>query len=126
MQQMNSYIKDFRQLTVWQKSIDIIKDVNIVISKFPKYEDYALKSQLIRACYSISGNIAEGNGQLYTQKEVNFLNNAIGSVSECRSWLVVALANGYISEQEQLTLDAKFEEIIKMLYACIKRLRQLD
>lgn len=126
MQKMNSYIKDFTKLNVWQKSIDLIPDVNAVISKFPKYEDYALKSQLVRACYSISGNIAEGNGQLYPQKEVNFLNNAIGSASEVRNWLIVAKINGYITEQEQFCLDTKFEEIIKMLYACIKRLRQLE
>lgn len=126
MQKMNSYIKDFTKLNVWQKSIDLIPDVNAVISKFPKYEDYALKSQLLRACYSVSGNLSEGNSQLYPQKEVNFINNAIGSASECRNWLIVAKVNSYITEKEQLDLDSKFEEVIKMLYACIKRLRQLE
>lgn len=123
MQEMNSYIKDFTKLKVWEKSIDIIKDINIVISKFPDWEKYALKSQLVRATYSISGNIAEGNGQLYPQKEVNFLNTAIASGSECRNWLIIAKVNGYITEKEQLELDAKFVEIIKMIYCCIKRLR---
>lgn len=120
--EMHKNIRDFRNLNVWRKSIALLPDIYIIISTFPKYEEYALKSQLLRATQSISGNIAEGNGQMYVKKEINFLNTAIGSASECRNWLVIAYNNKYITKETFDKLDAEYESIIKMLYVMVRNI----
>jgi four helix bundle protein len=125
---MNEYIKnisvkDFTQLKVWRKSFDICNDIYRITCKFPKFEEYALKSQIIRSCTSICGNICEGNSQLYKKKEINFLNNALGSASETRNWLMLALQQEYITQEDFDKLDERFIEIIKMLIGCIKKIQ---
>ncbi|WP_226986713.1 four helix bundle protein [Carboxydothermus hydrogenoformans] len=96
MEQNDCSIKDFKTLKVWQKARELSQDIYKVSANFPGFETYAAKSQILRAVNSIGANIAEGNGQLYKKKQVNFLNNALASASETRHWLVVALDNGYI------------------------------
>lgn len=119
---MHNNVRDFRQLKVWQISINLMSEVYKVTSKFPIEEKYALTSQLLRASESISGNIAEGNSQLYVKKEINFLNTAIGSAAECRNWLILAYNAGYITNADLNSLDKQYESIIKMLFTMIKRI----
>jgi len=117
-------IKDFKSLIVWQKARELTQDIYKVSANFPPYETYATKSQIIRAVTSIGANVAEGNGQLYRKKQINFFNNALGSASELRHWLVVALDNGYISKEDYDKLEQKTIEIIKMLIAFIKKIQE--
>ncbi|AEM79522.1 four helix bundle protein [Thermoanaerobacter wiegelii] len=120
----NDYsIKDFKTLKVWQKARELTQDIYLITANFPQFETYAIKSQIIRAVTSIGANIAEGNGQLYKKKQINFLNNALGSASETRHWLIIAADNGYISQEDYIVLEQKTIEIIKMLIGCIRKLQ---
>lgn len=120
-------VKDFKTLKVWHKAMDLVKDVYRVTSNFPAFETYATKSQMIRCTTSIVANIAEGCGQLYPKKEVSFINNALGSASECRHWLELSLVNGYISQNDYELLDNKTIEIIKMLIGYMRKVQtQID
>lgn len=121
------HVKDFKSLKVWQKAMDLVKDIYSVTANFPAFETYATKSQMIRCTTSIAANIAEGCGQLYPKKEVSFINNALGSASECRHWLEIALMNGYISSKDYDLLDNKTIEIIKMLIGYMRKVQtQID
>ncbi|ADQ05561.1 S23 ribosomal protein [Caldicellulosiruptor owensensis OL] len=124
MAQNDYSIKDFKTLIVWQKARELTQDIYKVSANFPQFETYAAKSQIIRAIASIGANIAEGNGQLYKKKQINFFNNALGSASETRHWLVIAADNGYISEEDYTVLEQKTIEIIKMLIGCIRKLQE--
>ncbi|MGB9812881.1 MAG: four helix bundle protein [Thermovenabulum sp.] len=124
MEQNDINIKDFKTLKVWQKARELTQDIYKVSANFPAFETYATKSQIIRAVASIGANIAEGNGQLYKKKQINFLNNALGSASETRHWLVIAADNGYISKEDYTVLEQKTIEIIKMLIGCIRKLQE--
>lgn len=53
---MNSY----RDLIVWQKSMNLVILVYNLILKFPEDEKYGLVSQLKRSAIAIPSNIAEG------------------------------------------------------------------
>jgi four helix bundle protein len=123
MEQNDICIKDFKTLIVWQKARELAQDIYLITANFPQFESYAVKSQIIRAATSIGANIAEGNGQLYKKKQINFLNNALGSASETRHWLVIAADNGYISQEDYDKLEEKTVEIIKMLIGCIRKLQ---
>ncbi len=54
-------MNDYRKLIVWQKSIELVKEVYLLTEQFPKEEIYGLTSQMRRAAVSIPSNIAEGS-----------------------------------------------------------------
>ena len=56
----NAKIESYRDLTVWQKSIELVKQVYQLTSDFPADEKFGLISQMRRASVSIPSNIAEG------------------------------------------------------------------
>lgn len=123
MDKTTHYVKDFRTLNVYQKSLEVSKEIYVIIKGFPDFEKYTTTSQILRSCNSISANIAEGNGQLYPKKEINFYNNALGSANETRHWLLIAYQNGYITNSVYDLLEAKLVEIVKMLFGCIRKLQ---
>ncbi|MBI4992271.1 MAG: four helix bundle protein, partial [Candidatus Harrisonbacteria bacterium] len=53
-------LESYKQLTVWQRSIELVKEIYKVTDGFPKSELYGLVSQMRRASISIPSNIAEG------------------------------------------------------------------
>ena len=59
-EQMIRKIKNFRDLDIWKKSIEVVKDIYKTVSGFPKLELYSLTNQIQRASLSIPTNIAEG------------------------------------------------------------------
>lgn len=120
--EMHNNVRDFKQLIVWKKSINLLNTIYKIIPNFPPSEKYSLTSQLLRATQSISGNIAEGNSQLYVKKEINFLNTAIESAAECRNWIIIAKNAGYIDDAMYLYLENEYLSIIKMLYKMIKNI----
>jgi 30S ribosomal protein S23 len=56
-------IKDFKDLIVWQKAMDLVVEVYNLVKKLPKEEQFALSDQMRRAVISIPSNIAEGRGR---------------------------------------------------------------
>ena len=66
-------IKTFRDLIVWQKSVDLVTQIYRASVNFPKLEFYDLISQLRRSAVSIPNNIAEGYGLRSTGDYVRFL-----------------------------------------------------
>lgn len=116
-------IKDFKTLEVTNKIRALVNDIYRITVRFPCDEKYGVVSQMRRAVTSIGANVAEGNGQMYPNKEINFMNNAIGSLSETRYWILCSLDRSYISETDYNELEAKCLEIARMLYGCVRRLK---
>lgn len=116
-------IKDFRKLTVYQKAMDLADKIYEIVRQFPDTEKYSMVSQITRATTSISANIAEGNGQLFTKKTFSFFNNALGSANEVICWLEHARRRGYITEVQESQLCEDTQEIIKMILGYMKKLK---
>ncbi|MTI68595.1 MAG: four helix bundle protein [Firmicutes bacterium] len=119
----SNYIKDFRNLILYDKSMSLLDDIYKIIIKFPEYEKYNAKSQILRCCSSIGANIAEGNSMIYRKRELYHINVALGSTGETRYWLTLAKKRNYIKDEEFRRIDAKITEIIKMLYGYYKKLQ---
>ena len=56
-------VKNYQELIVWQKAMDLVEEVYIASKSFPREEIYGLMSQVRRAAISIPSNIAEGQGR---------------------------------------------------------------
>ena len=67
-----------KDLKVWQKSIEMVVDIYLATSSFPKEELYGLTSQIRRASVSIPSNIAEGYGRFSNKELVRFLFISLG------------------------------------------------
>ena len=115
-------VKSYRDLLVWQKSMDFAEHVYRVLRKFPQEERYALCDQLRRAVVSIPSNIAEGRGRDTSRDFAHFLTLARGSLNEVATQLELATRLGYMKSGTGLYEET--EEIRKMLNAMIRRLRQ--
>jgi four helix bundle protein len=56
----------FKDLIVWQRSIELTLSIYRLTADFPSDEKFGLTSQLRRAAVSIPSNIAEGYGKSTT------------------------------------------------------------
>ena len=87
----------YRDLRVWQKSMDLAEHVYRVTEAFPRAEIYGLTSQLRRAAVSIPSNIAEGQGRTSKGEFRLFLGNARGSLLEVETQLMLATRMAYLN-----------------------------
>jgi hypothetical protein len=55
-------IQSFRDLQIWQKSMQVALAVYRLTKDFPREELYGLTSQIRRSAVSVPSNIAEGQG----------------------------------------------------------------
>ena len=114
----------FRNLNVYIKSKELVKQIYELLKKFPKEEQYALSDQLRRAVISIPSNIVEGSGRNSQKDQAHFYNIAYGSLLEVFSQLDIACDLGYISKEEFNQLELLINEEAKMLSGLIAKRKQ--
>ena len=116
-------MKTHKELMVWQKAMELVKEVYRLVRLLPKEELYALSDQMRRAVVSIPSNIAEGNARESEKEFLHFLSIAQGSNAEIETQLLICRELGYIQE-DNIHLAFKLnEEVSKMLRALIKKLK---
>ena len=93
-------VKDYRDLIVWQKAMDLVEMVYRLTRRFPKEELYGLTAQIRKAAVSVPSNIAEGQGRRTTAEFLHFLSIANGSLKEVETQILVAERLSYIDQQE--------------------------
>ncbi len=112
----------YKDLIVWQKSMDLAEEAYRITSSLPKEELYSLSGQIRRAAVSIASNIAEGYGRNSVKEYCRFLSIARGSKNEVETQLLLCVRLGYL-EQKQLSASFSLcDEIGKMLNALINKL----
>ncbi len=105
----------YKNLKVWQKSIDFVESIYTISSWFPKSEMYWLSDQLRRASISIPSNIAEWSGRWSEQEYIRFLYISKGSAQEIETQLIIAQRLWFISLEQYNLLESNITEIIKMI-----------
>lgn len=115
-------VNSFKDLTVWQKSIDFVASVYLLVKLLPKEETYALSDQMRRAVISIPSNIAEGFGRNSIKEYIQFLYIALGSASEIETQIIIGQKIGYFANIESHLHD--INEIKKMLNGLISSLKR--
>lgn len=108
-------IMKFKNLIVYQKSKELVKQVYALLKQFPDDERFALCGQMRRAAISVPSNIVEGMARLSTKDQSHFLNIAYGSLMELYAQLDIAHDLGYLSEKEFIKIETQIDEIDKMI-----------
>lgn len=104
----------YQQLTVWQKSIDLVEKVYKITKEFPKDETFGLSSQKRRAAVSIPSNIAEGSRRKGLEGK-QFLRISFGSASELETQLIISERLRYGNEGLRKEIQVLLLEVLKML-----------
>ena len=107
----------FESLEIWHKARAYAVKVYPLTARFPRHEDYGLRSQMNRAVNSISLNIAEGAAKSTNKAFDYHLEIAVGSTFEVVSASCLSFDRGYITEQEQQALYEEGERLAKSINA---------
>ena len=115
-------MKDFRQLKVWEKAHFTVLQTYRLLYQLPVEERFALAAQMRRAAVSIPSNIAEGCGRDSDRDFSRFLKIAAGSTTELEYQVLLAKDLGYIGKDAHTDLDARLNEVKRMLNSLIQKL----
>ena len=117
-------IRGYRDLIVWQDSMDLVVAIYRITATFPKDERFSLVDQLRRAAVSVPSNIAEGHGRSRTGDYLRHLSVAVGSLNEVETQVQIARRLEYISEDDQRQALDSCNGIAKMLGGLIRALKR--
>ena len=105
----------YRDLKIWQRSMDFVEKVYDVSATFPDEEKYGLVAQLRRCSVSVPSNIAEGAGRGTDSQFKRFLEFSMGSINEAQTQLELAYRFGYLEKQHIESLLEEALQIYKMI-----------
>ena len=111
---------NFKNLTVWQRSIDLTTEIYSMTRSFPSDERFGLTGQIRRAVVSVPSNIAEGAGRKSNKEFKHFLSISTGSIFELETQIIVAHRLNLIDELIMNEISFRIMEIQKMLYGLEK------
>ena len=117
-------MQNFRELSVWAKSHQLVLLLYQATSDAPERKYPGLASQIRRAAASIPANIAEGCGHATQRELARFLGIALASAFELHYHLQLALDLGLLSRSDFARLDARTEQLMRMLTSLVSKVRQ--
>jgi len=117
-------ISSCRDLSVWQKAMDLVVDCYTLTRALPRDEDFVLKLQIRRAAVSIPSNIAEGHGRTGVPEYLHHLSIAHGSLMELETQLLITVRLEYLRQEQINGVLSATEEISRMLKGLMRRLRE--
>lgn len=112
----------YRDLEVWQKSMDLVTQVYELSKLFPKEEQFGLINQMRRAAVSVPSNIAEGQGRLHEADFLRFLSIARGSLTETETQLLIAIRLDYITKDQARYVWTLAQQVGRLLNGLIRSL----
>jgi len=115
-------IESFKDLRIWKKGINIVKDVYSITEAFPSKEIYGLTAQMRRSAVSVPSNIAEGFRRFHNKEYKQFLRIALGSAAELETQLIISKELKYIENEQLNFISAKLDELSRMTTVLIHKL----
>ncbi len=113
-------ISSYKELTVWQKSMKLVRLVYETTRQMPKDELYGLTNQMRRAAVSIPSNIAEGQQRKNLKEYLQFIRISYGSAAELETQIF--LVKDLYPHINVDSLETSILEIRKMLNGLLKSL----
>jgi four helix bundle protein len=123
MESAKNTIWSFKDLIVWQRSMDLAVRIYKITQKLPASEQFGLTSQLRRAAVSIPSNIAEGYGRQSTGNYRQFLSISRGSLMEIETQINICERLKYLAQSDTENIFKEITEISKMLTSLISKIK---
>ena len=115
-------IRSYRELKVWQRSMDLTVRTYEFTGQFPSEEKYGLISQMRRAASSVPANIAEGQARRSTKEFLQMLGIARGSLAELETFVTLSERLGLIRSETSDSLLEDCAEINRMMNGLMRTL----
>jgi four helix bundle protein len=116
--------KRVEELLVYQKALEASDEISDLLKSETFAKDLRLRSQIGASSERVVSVISEGFEQKTDRPFASYLYTARGSSAETRTQLRVAERRGYVTTKKRLELDAKYEEIKRMLTGLINDLER--
>ena len=117
-------MRNFRNLEIWTRGIELVKEIYKLTSKFPSNEKFGLISQMQRASVSIPSNIAEGCSRNSDVEFKRFLEIAIGSSFELETQIIIANELNLINSTEMKETIIIINTLQKQINALITKIKR--
>ena len=116
-------LESYRDLRVWQESMQLAEDCYRLTRRFPKEELFGLTSQIRRSSARIPANVAEGYGRGHRGEYLQFLRVANGSLKELETHLLLSIRVEVTRQEAVAPLLAQCDDVGKMLAGLIRSLQ---
>jgi four helix bundle protein len=116
-------VRNYRELIVWQKAMDLVEMVYQATKHFPREELYGLTSQVRRSAVSIPSNIAEGQARRSRAEFLNFLSIANGSRAEMETQILLARRLSYVTNDISQQILNQSQEVNRLLNGLMNSLK---
>lgn len=115
-------INTYKDLIVWQRSMEVVVEIYKLTDQYPREEIYGLTSQIRRAAVSIPSNIAEGRSRGTKKDFVQFLRIAYASGAELETQIEITKRLPKTMGLDYMKVDSLLLEVMKMLNKMIRTL----
>lgn len=115
-------VKSYRDLKVWQESMQLAAEIYAITSKFPREESYGLAFQMKKAAVSMPSNIAEGYRRSSRRDYRNFLFISFGSGAELETQIELVKKTSWGKALDFDTIDLSLGKVMRMLNVLIRKL----
>jgi four helix bundle protein len=122
LQCMTNNIRNFTDLKVWQRSMDLVVDLYRLTDQYPKSELFVLTSHTRKSAISIPSNIAEGFCRASTPTYIKHLNIALGSEGELFTQMECGRRLGFAKDPKLQKYFNDLSEVGKMLRGLVRSL----
>ncbi|MCP4053428.1 four helix bundle protein [Mesoflavibacter sp. CH_XMU1422-2] len=113
---------NFKNLQIWQESINLITDNYNFTTTLPKDEKFGLISQLNRSCVSIASNIAEGTSKRSNKHFIKYLEDSLGSAYEWETQIIICKNLNFITEEKFDDFENRIKKIQQKISNFIDKL----
>ena len=121
---MSETTKGYRDLIAWQKAMELIEPVYLLVKHLPVEERYELSSQIRRAVISVPANIAEGQARQHAKEFLQFLSMARGSLAELDTLLLAAQRLEYLTAMQVAPVEERITELRRILQGLMSSVQQ--
>lgn len=117
---MQNTISSYKDLIVWQKSMDLAVGIYELTENYPKEEIYGITSQMRRSSVSVPSNIAEGRYRGTKKDYANFLRIAYSSGAELETQIQLSKRLPKTKSLDYSKVDSLISEVMRMLNSMIR------
>ncbi len=120
---IQSKIRSYRDLRVWQAGMDLAEACYVLTKRFPKDELFGMTAQIRRAATSVPANIAEGYGRNSRGEYGQFPRIAQGSLKELETHVLLSTRVGLLVPSETKNVLEQCDHLGRMLHRLIRSLQ---